>query len=42
MCQSHYFQNECCSITIKEGSDVWAEYGESTVCYSKVIKKIHN
>ncbi len=40
MCQSHYFQNECCSITIKEGSDVWTEYGESTVCYSKVIKNI--
>ncbi len=37
MCQSSYFQNECCSINHQEGSDVWAEFGESTVCYSKVI-----
>ncbi len=43
MCQSNYFQNECCSIT-QESSDVWTEFGESTVCYSKVInnfKKIN-
>ncbi len=26
----------------QESSDVWTEFGESTVCYSKVIKKNHN
>ncbi len=39
MCQSNYFQNECCSIISRRASDVWTEFGESTVCYSKVIKK---
>ncbi len=40
MCQINYFQNECCSITSNESSDVWTEFGESTVCYSKVINNI--
>ncbi len=41
MCQSNYFQNVL-KYNQQESSDVCTEFGESTVCYSKVMKKFHN